>query len=110
VSLATGTDAGFKEPAIGTNQYDYLRRLALQIAELDWSLKRDDRGSIKAFGILGNDYFDKLLILQALKERFPSQLYFTTDLDAGYLDAKVFRWTRNLVVAAPFGLTLRRNR
>lgn len=108
LSFATGNDAGFKEPAAGTNQYDYLRRLTQQIAELDWALKRDNRGSIKAFGILGNDYFDKLLILQALKERFPSHLYFTTDLDAGFLDAKVFRWTRNLVVAAPYGLTLHR--
>jgi hypothetical protein len=107
VSLATGTDAGFKEPALGTNQFDYLRRLTGQIAELDGSLRRANQGAIKAFAILGNDYFDKLLILQALKERFQSQLYLTTDLDAGYLDAKVFRWTRNLVIAAPFALTLR---
>ena len=108
LSVAGGLDTGFKEPAVGTNQYDYLRRLTLQIADLDWSLKQRNQGSIKAFGILGNDYFDKLLILQALKERFPSHLYFTTDLDAGYLDAKVFRWTRNLVIAAPYGLTLHR--
>lgn len=108
VSLASGNEAGFKEPAVGANQYDYLRRLTELIADLDWTLKRDNQGSVKAFGILGNDYFDKLLILQALKERFPSHLYFTTDLDAGYLDARVFRWTRNLVIAAPFGLTLRR--
>ena len=107
VSLATGTDAGFKEPALGTNQFDYLRRLTGQIAELDGSLRQSNQGAIKAFAILGNDYFDKLLILQALKERFQSQLYLTTDLDAGYLDAKVFRWTRNLVIAAPFALTLR---
>ena len=108
VSLATGTDAGFKEPALGTNQFDYLRRLTGQIAELDGSLRQSNQGAIKAFAILGNDYFDKLLILQALKERFQSQLYLTTDLDAGYLDAKVFRWTRNLVIAAPFALTLRK--
>lgn len=106
VALAGGLETGFKEPAVGTNQYDYLRRLTLRIADLDWSLKRNNQGSIKAFGILGNDYFDKLLILQALKERFPSHLYFTTDLDAGYLDAKVFRWARNLIIAAPYGLAL----
>ncbi len=109
LALAAGTDAGFKEPAAGTGQYDYLRRLALQIQELDRSLKQRDQGSIKAFGILGNDYYDKLMILQALKEKFPAHLYFTTDLDAGFLDAKVFRWTRNLVIAAPYGLTLRRS-
>jgi hypothetical protein len=109
LALATGAAGGLKEPAIGTNQFDYLRRLAEQVEALDWSLKRQGQGSIKAFGILGTDYFDKLAILQALKERFPSHLYFTTDLDAGFLEARVFRWTRNLVIAAPFDLTLRRS-
>jgi hypothetical protein len=69
-------------------------------------LKQRNQGSIKAFGILGNDLYDKLLVIQALKERFPSHLYFTTDLDAGYLDAKVSGETRNLIVAAPFDLSL----
>ncbi|MEA3277813.1 MAG: hypothetical protein U9Q81_21535, partial [Pseudomonadota bacterium] len=108
VALATGGEGGFKEPAVGGSQFDYLRRMTREIEALDWQLRRDDRGSIKAFGILGSDFYDKLLILQALKERFPSQLYFTTDLDARYLDAKVFRWTRNLVIGSSFGLTLSR--
>ena len=107
-AYAAGNETTFKEPAIGTNQFDYLRRLTQQIADLDWSLQRSNTGAIRAFGILGNDYFDKLLILQALKERFPSHLYFTTDLDAGLLDDRVFRSTRNLIVASPFDLTLRR--
>jgi len=106
LALAAGEDAGFKEPAIGTNQYDYLRRLTQQVVELDKALKRQNRGAIRAFGVLGTDYYDKLLILQALKERFPSHLYFTTDLDAGLLDAKVFAQTRNLIVATPFALHL----
>ncbi|MCF7992573.1 MAG: hypothetical protein K9M02_19190 [Thiohalocapsa sp.] len=104
VSLAAG-QTEFREPASGTNQFDYLRRLTLQVADLDWTLRRRNQGAVRAFGILGNDYFDKLLILQALKERFPSHLYFTTDLDAGFLDTRVFRRTRNLVIAAPFGLS-----
>lgn len=106
LALATGDEGGFQEPAMGANQYDYLRRMTESIAALDWALQRDNQGSIKAFGILGNDSFDKLLIMQALKERFPGHLYFTTDLDAGLLDARVYRWTRNLVIATPFGLEM----
>ncbi|EXJ15569.1 hypothetical protein [Imhoffiella purpurea] len=109
MAIAAGQDAGFKEPAIGTNQYDYLRRLTQQIADLDVALKSTDRGAIRAFGILGSNYYDKLLILQALKERFPSHLYFTNDLDAGLLDAKAFSHTRNLIITAPFGLSPRQN-
>jgi nucleotide-binding universal stress UspA family protein len=94
------------EPAVGTSQFDYLRRLIQRIKHLDQELQEKDQGSIRAFGILGTDVYDKLLILQALKDEFPHYIFFTTDLDARYLSPKHYKWTRNLIIAAPFGLEL----
>ncbi|CAG9932140.1 hypothetical protein [Candidatus Nitrotoga arctica] len=94
-----------KEHAEGRSQYDYLRRLADEIAELDKDSKFAKNG-IKAIGIVGSDVYDKLLILQALKSRFKDKVFFTTDLDARYLHADQKDWARNLVVASNFGLSL----
>jgi hypothetical protein len=44
------------------------------------------------------------LVLQALRPIFPQALFFTTDLDARYLHPDEHEWTRNLIVAAHFGL------
>ena len=87
----------------GANQFDYLRRLADQIADLDKS--NSNNGSIRAIGIVGSDAYDKLLILQALRNRFPDVLFFTTDLDARMLHYEENQYTRNLVVASAFGLS-----
>jgi len=105
-ALLAGTEGGLREPAVGTYQLDYLRRLSSAIEGLDRQLRRQNRGSIRAFGILGSDYYDKLLILAALKERFPSRLYFTTDLDARWITRKTYKWARNLIIASPFDLSL----
>jgi hypothetical protein len=56
--------------------------------------------------ILGIDFYDKFLILQALKQRFPDRLFFTTDLDARLLQPTNIEWTRNLIVASSFGFQL----
>ena len=88
---------------VGANQFDYLRRLAQQISELSRTNK--NKGSIRAIGILGSDTYDKLLILQALRNQFPDVLFFTTDLDARMLHNKEKSWSRNLVVASAFDLT-----
>lgn len=55
---------------------------------------------------MGLDTYDKLLVLQALKSRMPNKLYFSTDLDARMLQRGQAQVTRNLVLAAPYGLTL----
>lgn len=93
----------------GSYQFDYLRRLVQKLDDINNELDRNKKGSIKAFGILGNDPYDKLLILQALHKRFPQALFFTTDLDARLLHPSELKWTRNLVVASPYGLTLHRD-
>ncbi len=105
-SLAEGSVQRAGEPAVGANQYDYLRRLGDEIAQLDRRLRDEGKGQIRAFGVLGSDLYDKLLILQGLREHFPNHQYFTTDLDARYLDPRFYAWTRNLLVASSFGLSL----
>ncbi|WMJ07390.1 hypothetical protein [Nitrosomonas sp. sh817] len=92
------------ERPVGPSQLDYLLNLAGQIKRLDKQYAHE--GGIKAIGITGHDAYDKLLILQALRLQFPGVLFFTTDLDARFLHPSEIKWTRNLLVASPFGLQL----
>jgi hypothetical protein len=94
------------EPPVGASQFDYLRRLANKLRDKDAQLRREGRGGIRAFGVLGSDYYDKLLILQALREHFPDHHYVITDLDARLLDPDDFSAVRNLVVVSSFDLSL----
>jgi len=104
------------ERAAGDAQLDYLRRMKNALLDKDAELRADctltervrqDCG-IRAIGVLGNDYFDKLLVLKALKPVFGNAIFFTTDLDADMLHPEDNRATRNLIVASGFGLTLKR--
>lgn len=92
----------------GRSQYDYLRRLKEQIARRQEELYRDNKGEITAIGVVGSDFYDKLLVLRALRPSFPRACFFTTDLDAGYCHPREFEYTRNLIVASHFGLELHR--
>jgi hypothetical protein len=85
----------------GDAQIDYLRRLAVQIRA-----REKEVGRIGAIGVLGNDYHDKLLVLEALRPMFPDAVFFTTDLDAAMLNREDNKFTRNLVVASGYGLSL----
>ncbi len=62
--------------------------------------------AFKAFGILGSDVYDKLLVMEALHGIFPNAVFFTTDLDARLLHPANIEWTRNLVVVSSLGLSL----
>ena len=96
----------------GANQLDYMPRIALELDKMRQDLARGmgkqdfGTGRLKAIGVIGSDFYDKLLILQALREHFPGVIFFTTDLDGRFMDPDVKKWTRNLVVASAFGLTL----
>ncbi|MEO8327475.1 MAG: hypothetical protein ABI618_16605, partial [Nitrospirota bacterium] len=109
----------------GPSQFDYLRRLALQIKDEDrnirekciddiklkrpfWEIIPDwqNCSGFKAMGILAGDVYDKLLLLQALRKEFPGVIFFTTDLDARLLHPGQYQWTRNLLIASHFGLRL----
>ncbi|CAN7544866.1 hypothetical protein LJR277_003727 [Pseudomonas sp. LjRoot277] len=104
----TQLDLSPLEKSDGNSQLDYLRRLADHIANEDATYRRNGESGIGAIGVLGVDAYDKLLVLQALKSRMPYKLYFSTDLDARMLQRGQAQTTRNLILAAPYGLTLTR--
>ena len=81
------------ETSFGTSQFDYLRRAALD-------LKARRNQNVVAVGILGSDIYDKMLVLQAVRPALPSAVFFTTDLDALYLEREMQPFTRSLVVAS----------
>jgi Sec-independent protein translocase protein TatA len=97
-----GPGTGAPDEASGRSQLDYLRRLASTIAALRQSGKR-----IRAIGVISSDVYDKLLVLQALRNALPGVLYFTFDLDARMLEQKNLKWTRELIVGSSLGLSLR---
>jgi hypothetical protein len=113
------------EAATGQGQLDYLRRLASALAArvdengcrsamasgdspaaLDAAAACPPHG-ILAIGVLGSDLYDKLLVMQALRNSFPRVAFFTTDMDARLLDRASLQWTRHLVVGSSLGLELR---
>lgn len=103
------------ETASGDSQFDYVRRMAAQIEKLDrkirdggdWSLYHEVH-VIKAIGILGSDVYDKLLISEALHNKFPDAVFFTNGMDARFLEPEHNEWARNMVMASSFGLQLDR--
>jgi hypothetical protein len=82
----------------GDAQVDYLRRLVERM--------KAQPQPLRAIGVLGSDTYDKLLILRALRPSFPKAVLFTTDLDVRLLQPADFAATRNLIIAAHFGLAL----
>ena len=92
--------------AVGQAQFDYLSRLGDQMDNLEGELHRKGKGHIEAVGIVGSDVYDTLLILQAIRRRFPNSVFFTTDLDARFCHPREREWARNLIVASPYGLAL----
>jgi hypothetical protein len=94
------------ERADGNTQFDYVRRLAERIERRDRELQQKGESGIGAIGVLGSDPYDKLTILQALHERFPERVFFTTNLDARLIHPQESKWARNLVVVSDFDLEL----
>jgi hypothetical protein len=100
-------ETGNLERPTGQSQFDYLRRLAVDLRKIDSAARHEGQGhGIKAIGVLGSDVFDKLLVLQALRPHFPKALFFTTDLDLVLTEPRELGWTRNLIVASSFDLQL----
>ncbi len=92
--------------AEGPTQLDYLSRLGDHLVELESQLDQSGNGRIKAVGIVGSDVYDTLVILQALRKRFPHALFFTTDLDARFCHPDEMEHCRNLIVVSGYGLAL----
>jgi hypothetical protein len=97
------------EAAEGTTQFDYIRRLI----ETDYKqhapfFQRSARPD--AVIIFGTDVYDKLALLEFLRQELRNPLYLTTDLDALYWHPHYLKFTKNLVVASPFPLRMNRLR
>ncbi len=90
----------------GTSQLDYLRRMEQELTELHSRQRKIGGRGILAIGVMGTDVYDKLLVLRALRKRFPNVVFFTTDLDANLTRLTELEYTRNLLVATHFGLKL----
>lgn len=90
-----------EDPAFGEVRADYIRRLA---ALLDEQHGYPGQHQIFAIGLLGTDYYDKLMLLQGLRQRFPAAIFFTLELDARMREAEARPWTRNVLVASTGGL------
>lgn len=99
---------GVGEQPEGTDQSDYIRRLAKRVDSLDdlHRLFDSPRRGITAVGVLGSDVYDKLEILHALHSRLRSKVFFATGLDARFYHPDELTATRNLVVVSAFGLRL----
>jgi hypothetical protein len=95
-----------REMTEGLNQADYLRRLARELADRNEEFLRKEKREIKAVGVLGSDVYDKLLVMEALRDALPNAIFFTNQLDSRLTHPDEWRWTRNLLVGSPFGLTL----
>jgi len=58
----------------GHGQLDYVHRPVSRL-EADAALWEGSGRELKAIGVLGSDVYDKLLILQALRKRFPKAIF-----------------------------------
>ena len=96
-----------REMTEGLNQADYLRRLARELVDRNEEFRRKEKREIKAVGVLGSDVYDKLLVMEALRDALPNAIFFTNQLDARLAHPDEWRWTRNLLVGSPYGLALR---
>jgi hypothetical protein len=94
----SGRDQSSPVPAEGDSQMDYVVRLVESM--------RNAAPNYDAIGVVGNDVYDKLVLLQALRPYFPGAIFFTTDLDNRLLQPADYPYTRNLLVGSHYGLLL----
>ncbi len=97
--------AAMRRP-VGPGQFDYLRRLATEIKQKDREWRLESGHGVRAVILLGSDVYDKLLILRALRPELPGAVFATTDLDAQLMHPAEHSWTRNVIVASTYDLSL----
>jgi hypothetical protein len=93
------------EAAEGTTQFDYIRRLtgaSFSHHVPFWP----QAGRPDAVVIFGTDIYDKLVLLEFLRQQLRNCQYLTTDLDALYWHPHYLQFTRDLIVASAFPLQM----
>jgi hypothetical protein len=88
--------------ADGDAQLDYIIRLADFLKKRDDRMKEEGTGRIIAFGFTGSDTYDKLILLEELRNKFPEAVFFTSDLDSTLWTSKEEKYTRNLLVGSAY--------
>jgi hypothetical protein len=105
IGILAGSGAAARTMPFGRAQLDAFRRQADRLTdEIEHAPRPGERGRLVAVGVLGADIFDKLLVIQAMRERYPGVMLFSTDLDAMFLHPSLNRWCRNLLIASGHGL------
>jgi hypothetical protein len=99
---AAPANAPTAQQAQGDSQTDYLRRLVERM-----KYDENEGKKFKVIGVVGTDFYDKLLVLKALRASFPDALVFTTDLDSRLLQPGDYQYTHNLLIASHYGLMVR---
>lgn len=110
-------DAPNHEPATGETRTDYVRRLERLLrsntAEIgkggtleSGSVENDAAEHYDAIGILGTDVYDKGMLLQVLRSKFPNAIFFTTDVDARLLPNQTSPHSLGLLVGSFYGMLL----
>ena len=102
----SGPFTSYAETPEGTNQSDYIRRLAQELSQIDRRLFRERGEGLRAVGVLGSDLYDTLLTLRALRGLLPHAVFFTTTLDARLGHPSEWEAAHNLVVVTGYGLSL----
>jgi hypothetical protein len=95
-----------REATEGTDQSDYIRRLADSLRFEDRTQRQRGEPGIVAVGLLGADVFDKITILRALRKALPDAVFFTNNIDARLGHPNEWDATHNLVIASPYGLAV----
>jgi hypothetical protein len=94
------------EATEGSNQSDFLRRLAKTLRQQEQQWRNQGEGGIQAIGVLGSDIYDKLMVLRALRPAFPNAAFFTNNYDAHFERPDDWDDVHNLIVASPFSGSL----
>lgn len=95
------------ESTTGLRRADYIRRVASQARRI--LLEDAEANTVVAIGLLGTDFYDKLMLAQALRPEFQSAVFFTTEADSRMISKAAATTMRNMVVASPFPLEAERD-
>ena len=95
-----------REAPEGTDQSDYLRRLAEDLQIQNRMLQKGRGGGFDAVLVVGSDVYDKLQVLRALRPKINSAVFLTTNLDARLFHPDELSVTQNLIIISAFGLKL----
>ena len=79
-------------------QTDYVERQAHRL--------KSSQGEIKAIGVFGTSVFDKIKLIEILRNEFRNVWFFTVDLDASFINNDSPLATRNILIGSALELSV----